>query len=426
VNELSDLKEREPVIPASFVPPPFQFPSISFMKFLLERTFLLLSLSLLLSPPIPVSAEPLQENYKNIQMKKDVLRGINLLYDLELEEAEKLFYRVVENEPDDPIGHFYMAMVSWSKLSSGFWTQDVVKEYTDRIDKTITVARKSIERGKRDSFTYFYLGGALGFKGRFELMRRNWFSAADLAWQAVQALNTCSEMDPENKDVLLGLGIYDYYTAKLSGALKWLTYLFFHKGDKEEGLQKLHRAAKEAIYSSIESKSMLIHIYMYMEEEYSKALPFVLDLSVRFKNNPRYKFFEGIIYSRLSMDEDLTNTVEFMRQRSREETSATKSAWWVRQAFYLEASHSLWLEQYSLARLKLDAILAHQDPLTDPGMIGWPLLKKGMSFDLEGERQIALEYYNRVLALENGAGAQFLAAKFIQSPPENRDRFLGY
>jgi hypothetical protein len=56
----------------------------------------------------------------------------------------------------------------------------------------------------------------------------------------------------------------------------------------------------------------------------------------------------------------------------------------------------------------------------------WPLLKKGMSFDLEGEREIALEYYQQVLALENGAGAQFLAAKFSKSPPKKRDRFLGY
>jgi tetratricopeptide (TPR) repeat protein len=414
------------VIPAFLVAHPFQFAWISFIKSRSCRTLLLLFFSLLSPLPIAVYAEVLPEEYRKTPLKQDILSGIDLLYDLEFQEAEKVFYKVVERKPDHPIGHFYVAMVSWSKLSSGFWTQDVMREYTDRIDKTIAVARKAIGSGRGDSFTHFYLGGALGFKGRFELMQRNWFSAADLAWEAIQALNTCVEMDPENKDVLLGLGIYDYYTAKLSGALKWLTYLFLHKGTKEDGLQKLHRAAEEAIYSGIESKSMLIHIYIYLEEEYSKALPLVLDLGARFKNDPRYKFFEGIIYSRLGMDGELINTVEFMRQRSRKETSATKSAWWVRQAFYLEASHSLWLEQYSLARLKLDAVLAHQDPLTDPDMIAWPLLKKGMSFDFEGERQIALEYYNQVLALDNGAGAQFLASKFSKSPPKNRDRFLGY
>jgi len=426
VNELSDLKEKEPVIPAFLVPPPFQFAWISFIKSRLGRTLILLSFSLLLPSPIPVSAEPLQEDYKKIQMKEDILRGINLLYDLEFEEAEKLFYRVVENKPDHPIGYFYVAMVSWSKLSTGFWSQDVVKEYTDRIDKTITVARKAIEKGKHDSYTYFYLGGALGFRGRFELMRQNWFSAANDAWEAIQALKTCLKMDPENKDVLLGLGSYDYYTAKLSGVLKWLTYLFFHKGSKEGGLQKLHTAAEEATYSSIESKSMLIHIYMYLEENHLKALPLVLDLGSRFRNNPRYKFFEGIIYSRLGMDGQVIKATQFMRQRSEQEASGFKAAWWVRQALYLEASRWLFHGRYSQARLSLDAILSDQDSLNDPEMIAWPLLKKGMSFDLEGERQIALQYYDQVLAMENGAGAQFLAQKFSHSPPQKDDPFLGY
>jgi len=233
-------------------------------------------------------------------------------------------------------------------------------------------------------------------------------------------------MDPGNKDVLLGLGCYDYYTAKLSGVLKWLTYLFLRTESKEEGLQKLHRAAEEATYSAIESKSMLIHIYMYMEEEYLKALPLVLDLGSRFKKSPRYKFFEGIIYSRLGRDEERIKVTEFMRQRSAQETSVAKASWWARQALYLEASHCLFHEQYSQARLKLDAILADQDPLTDPEMIAWPLLKKGVSFDLEGERETALDYYSQVLSMENGAGAQFLAEKFSKFPPESGDPFLGY
>jgi tetratricopeptide (TPR) repeat protein len=414
------------VISISVAPISWQFISISLVKSYLSRTFLLLSLWFILPLPTSHSAEIYQEDSARLQIKEDILRGIDLIYDLEFEEAEKLFTTVVARKPDHPIGYFYRAMVSWSKLSTGFWSQDVVKEYTDRIDQTIIVARKSIEGGGRDSFTYFYLGGALGFKGRFELMRQNWFSAANLAWEAIQALQTCLRIDPENKDVLLGLGSYDYYTAKLSGVLRWLTYLFFHKGSKEEGLRKLHTAADEAIYSGIESKSMLIHIYMYMEEEYLKALPLVLDLGARFRKNPRYKFFEGIIYSRLGMNREQIRVTEYMRQRSSQEASPNKASWWARQALYLEASHYLFHKRYSEARLKLDAILSDQDPLNDPEMIAWPLLKKGMSFDLEGKREIALEFYNQVLAMENGAGAQFLAEKFRMLSPKSDDPFLGY
>jgi tetratricopeptide (TPR) repeat protein len=361
-----------------------------------------------------------------IGVNEDVIRGIDLLYDLEFDTAEEHFLRVVAARPDHPIGYFYLAMVSWSKLSTGFWSPDVVQDYVNRIDRTIAVARKSIERGSPDSFSYFYLGGALGFKGRFELMQYNWLSAANLAWEAIHALKTCLEMDPGNKDVLFGLGMYDYYTARLSGVLKLLTYLLLHKGDRDEGLRKLHIAANEAVYSAVESKSMLAHIYMYMEEEYLKALPFVQDLASRFKNNSRYKFFEGVIYSRLHLKAKFDGTLDFMRQRSREETRPEKAAQWARQALYLEASDFLFCQNYRLARLKLDAILSQPDPVNDPWMIAWPLLKKGMSYDLEGNRQKALEFYNQVNAMENGAGAQFLARKCIDSPPKKGDPFLGF
>ena len=373
-----------------------------------------------------MAAESFSPDFPKIQVNEDIIRGINLLYDLQFDEAERQFLKVVAKNQDHPIGYFYLAMVSWSKLASGFWSPTVVKEYVERIDRTIAVAKKSTESREADSFTYFYLGGALGFKGRFELMQYKWLSSATLAWEAIQALRTCSEMDPQNRDVLLGLGIYDYYTAKLSGALRFLTYLFLHKGNKEEGLRKLHQAAEEAAYSEVESKSMLIHIYLYLEESYAKALPLVKDLCLRFKKNPRFKFFEGIIYSSLELNPELQEITEFMRQRSRREASATKAALWARQALYLEACHHLFREQYPLARFKLDAILDQPDPVSDPDMIAWPLLKKGMSYDLEGLREKALDYYSQVITMENGAGAQFLAQKCISSPPKKGDPFLGY
>ena len=74
----------------------------------------------------------------------------------------------------------------------------------------------------------------------------------------------------------------------------------------------------------------------------------------------------------------------------------------------------------------MHTIRYHADPLTDPAMIAWPLIKTGMSYDFEGYRDKALVYYKRVLEMDNGAGAQFLAEKYIDAPPEKGDPFIGY
>jgi hypothetical protein len=360
------------------------------------------------------------------EINRDLLRGIELLYDLDFDEAEQIFARLVSEKPEKPLGYFYMAMVSWSRLSIGFWTPEILKEYTDRIDLAISVAKKRIEKLEADSFDHFYLGGALGFKGRFELMRQNWLSSYLLAYEAIAALQQCAKLDPSNVDVLLGMGTYDYYTAKLSGVLKFLTYLFLHKGDKAEGLRKLHAAADHALYSSIEAKSMLLHIYLFLEEDFYKALPFAQELASSFPNNPRYKYFEGIVYIRAGREDRYAETLDFIRSESAKQESKASAQMWASQALYLEAGYHLFLNRPEQARAKLEAILAQVDPDTDPAMVAWPILKKGMSYDLQGHREKALQVYREVLAMENGAGAQFLAEKCIAEVPKQGDPFLGF
>jgi len=257
-------------------------------------------------------------------------------------------------------------------------------------------------------------------------MQQNWFSSYNLAYDAIQALKTCQKLEPDNKDVLLGLGIYDYYTARLSGVLKFLTYLFLHRGNKDEGLRKLKVAAKEAIYSGPEAKSMLIHIYLFLEEDFSKALPLIQDLRTKFRKNMRYPYFEGLLHIRQNHELKYREMVEFLRTESLRKATKAESRIWENQALYLEATYHLFRGETQQARSNLDAILSKADPALDPDMIAFPILKKGMSYDLEGKREKALEYYRQILNMENGASAQFFAQKCIDEACKKGDPFLGY
>jgi tetratricopeptide (TPR) repeat protein len=359
-------------------------------------------------------------------INKDIVRGIHLLYDEKFMEAENLFRKIISESTEKPEGYFYIAMVTWSRLATGFWSPETVEKFRKRIDKTIYVARKRIEQGNPDSYDYFFLGGALGFKGRFELMRGKWLSSFFLAKDAIRALETCLKMDPGNKDVMLGLGTFDYYTARLSGVLKFLTYLLLHKGDKEEGLRKLQIAADEAIYSATEAKSVLLHIYLFLENDFKRALALAEDLSKRYDLNSRYHFLKGVCYLRLGMPVRFRDTVNGLRRRGSNISSPDLAALWRSRALYLESVSDLYQGRYPEARSKLTQIIDKTDSEKDPAMIAWPLIKLGMSYDLESEREEAEKYYQRVMKMRNGSGAQFLAKKLLDAPPEKSDSFIGY
>jgi tetratricopeptide (TPR) repeat protein len=355
-----------------------------------------------------------------------VVEGIDLLYDEEFDKAEYLFQKVITDSPENPEGYFYLAMVTWSRLAAGFWAPHTVREYKERIDWTIQVAKNRIKNNVANSSDYLYLGGALGFMGRFELMKGKWLSSYFLAKEAINALKKCHEMDPNNKDVLLGLGTFDYYTARLSGFLKFLTYLLVHQGNKEEGLRKINIAAREAVYSSTEAKSMLIHIYLFMEEEYQKALIFSDELAKKYARSPRYKFLQGVCYLRLGMEEQYKKCMLFLREKSLLANSVREASMWSKRAIYLETVQDFLDGNYRAARSKLEIILKGADPENDPAMIAWPLIKIGISYDLEGNREMATKYYSQIINMENGAGAQFLAKKYLDSPPKKDDPFIGF
>ena len=112
--------------------------------------------------------------------------------------------------------------------------------------------------------------------------------------------------------------------------------------------------------------------------------------------------------------------------KSREQASEKAASFWLNRGYYLEASYYLFKGPYDQARVKLNHILSNANPMSDPAMAVWPLLKIGMSYDIEGQREKALDYYRRILAADNASGAQFLAEKYIDEPAEEGDPFLGY
>lgn len=387
---------------------------------------ILLSSSLLILIAISSSSQPMQGQPPNPSEQDNFIEGINLIYNNQFDQASILFEKEIKAAPQEPIGYFYLAMISWSRLSCGYWGEKDVYEFSQRIDKTVDVAREKIKAGTADSWTYFYLGGALGFKGRLRLSEQNWFASFNLASEAIKALKTVQNMDPENMDVLLGLGMYDYYTAKLSGFLKFLTYVFLYHGNLEEGLRRLQLAADESTYSKTEAKSVLLHIYLFAENDPSRALPLARELADQYPLNHRNKYLQGLSYAQLKMDEEYDAIQKELILNTVNPPGDTVAVSWEHEALYLEASRLMIRGYYELARKKLDEILLKQDAENDPYMLAWPIVKKGMSYDLEKNRKKALALYNQVVAMPNGAGAQFMAEKYIDSPIEKGDPLIGY
>ena len=121
-------------------------------------------------------------------------------------------------------------------------------------------------------------------------------------------------------------------------------------------------------------------------------------------------------------DEMYGKTAAELRKKGLESEDVLSAAMWERRAQYLEVIYNLYHNNYPRAREKIEILLASSDPEHDPAMIAWPILKKGMICDLEGNRNEAKKYYEQVLQMENASGAPVCRRKISERTPETRLR----
>ena len=73
----------------------------------------------LFQPRLSISENIPYETVSNTT-DKAITDGIEHLYNWEFEKAETIFKKVSKDMPDNPMGFFYLAMVSWSRMIAGF------------------------------------------------------------------------------------------------------------------------------------------------------------------------------------------------------------------------------------------------------------------------------------------------------------------
>lgn len=173
--------------------------------------------------------------------------GINQIYYIEFEEAQKTFDLVQKDYPKHPAGKFFDAMIVWWKIMLDMDNEEYDDIFEDKLDDEIDFCDDLLDENDKNVDAIFFKGGALGFRGRLFSIRQEWFSAALDGKDALPLVNEAYEIDPTNEDVKLGFGIYNYYAAAIPEKYPFIkpAMIFFPKGDKRKGIEQLKLAAKK-------------------------------------------------------------------------------------------------------------------------------------------------------------------------------------
>ncbi|ACF14380.1 Tetratricopeptide domain protein [Chloroherpeton thalassium ATCC 35110] len=235
------------------------------------------------------------------QEYKKIREGINYIYNLEYDKAEKIFDTVKKSNHENPIGFFFDGMVLWWKIMINIEDVQYDELFKEKMSNVIDICDRLIEKESENSTAIFYKAAALGFRGRLLANRGEWLNAAIDGKNALPLVGQLSKIEEENNDVEFGLGLYNYYAEAIPEKypiLKPIT-IFFPKGNKQKAIKQLNNAVKNAKYADIEALYFLMQIYYMYEYDYKKALEYATILYNKFPKNILFKAYIGRINSKL-------------------------------------------------------------------------------------------------------------------------------
>jgi tetratricopeptide (TPR) repeat protein len=347
-------------------------------------------------------------------------QGINAVYNLEFDRAEMEFTWLAKHYPAHPAGKFFLGMIEWWKILIAIDDESRDDLFIKKMDDVIELCDSLLEINPDDITALFFKGGALGFQGRLRANRSSWIKAANDGRLALPIVQKAFALDPENSDILLGMGIYNYYASTIPERYPLVKPLmvFFPSGDKRKGIQQLEIASEKARYAGLEAQYFLLQLHYNYERQFDKALVIATSLHRRFPKNVLFHRYVGrslFVLSRRSEAEvvfaDIIRRCE-LRQEGYSDFVEREARYYLG---LLAMDRRQWdesLDQF----YRCDALSRRLDVQEQSGFMVLTNLRIGMIYDVQKKRKFAIMQYQKVNAMRNFENAQTLAQQYMKVP----------
>ncbi len=353
-------------------------------------------------------------------MKSDadslVLLGTSYIYNVEFDKAEQCFSQVIKMYPRHPAGYFLDAMVEWWKITLNRTSNRHDATFEAKIARVIGMCDELLKENPSDLNALFFKAGAVGFRGRFYAQKEDWVKAARDGAIAYNLLIECQKIAPNNYDIMLGTGIYNYFAAAIPEKYPLLRPLltFLPSGSKLLGIHQLRAASRHARYASVEAKTVLLQIYYSFEHDNDFAHAMAQELFDTYSNNAYFHRYFGRVLVRKGLTSEFENVwrkilINCMDKKfGYDNLTAREAMYYIGLALMRRGQFDQSLRYFLKSDEGNDAL--------DKEPSGFKVnsnLYIGNVYDVLGKRDLALKYYRKVLTMRDYENSHNKAKNYI-------------
>lgn len=353
-----------------------------------------------------------------------VTSGIKQIYNIKFSEATSTFNLLYKKYPDDPAAKFFLAMIDWWKILLNSDSEQYDDIFINKLDKVIDQCDKILDKNPNNFDALFFKGGALGFRGRLHSFRESWLKAASDAKDAMPLVGEAYKVNPNDVDLRLGFGIYDYYAAIIPDKYPFIKPLMFFlpKGDKEKGIKELKYAADKGEFTKYEARYFLMSIYYNYENNPYEADKYADELINDFPDNPVFERWKGRIMAKEGNNLMAASYFSDILQKANRNMPGYNLPSVRREASYYVGLHLKNAGKLDSARYYFNMcaeLTKELDKDKQSGFLINSYLYLGMINDLQGKREDAINDYKSVLDMRDYGNSHKLANEYLKTPYKN-------
>jgi tetratricopeptide (TPR) repeat protein len=356
--------------------------------------------------------------------------GLDALYNIDYEKANRDFKEIVRLYPNHPGGYQLLAARLWIKTlyesrrlqsslysSEGFYSSGddkvdpkIVTEFRNLTREARRLAEAKLKQEPKNIEALDFLANTEGLKAAFEeAVERRHFAALRDGNDAVNHHREVLKLDPKYIDAQITIGLYEYVVGSLPLPVKILAGATGFRGSKKRGLKMLEQVAAEGRWAQDDAKSVLVLLYT-REKRYADVVKLTRELSAKYPRNYLLRLETAdalvLLAGQKRKEKDLAGAVQAEKEafesfdemlRDREVREAAGRA--------LDLIHFKYGEALLTAgyndRAAKEFLATTRVDRAEPGLVTMAHLYAARAYDSAGKREEALAQYKEVLSRPN-------------------------
>jgi len=312
-------------------------------------------------------------------------------------------------------------MIDWWRILLNTTIEKYDEGFLSKLNAIIEKCDLILEKDKNNAEVLFFKGGAIGFRGRLRALRQSWIKAADDGRLALPIIKKVTSLEPNNYDAIFGLGIYNYYASILPEKYPILKpfMLFMPSTDKDEGIRQVKLTAEKGKYAKYEANYFLMLIYFTDEDKPFESYNYASKLVKEFPDNPVFEKWGGRIAAKVGNSLTASEIFKNVLLKGQKKMMGYYDDITKREALYYIADYYWNINKVDSSKILFEKCVEYSSKIDKDKESGFyvnSLVYLGMINDIQNNRNKAIEYYKKILDMEEYKQSHELAEKYLQTP----------